>query len=71
MLNDTENGARGVKRGTKIFFYLKEDQSEFSGGTTLEDLVKQLSEFIGFPIGLYVENLKEKGVTDSEEGGTP
>ena len=32
--------------------------------------MKLLSEFIGFPIGLYVENLKEKGVTDSEEDGT-
>ena len=31
------------------------------------DLVKALSEFIGFPNELYVENSKEKGVTDSED----
>ena len=29
--------------------------------------MKELSEFIGFPIGLYVEKWKEKGVTDSGE----
>merc|ERR1711903_219502 len=40
-----------VKRGTKVICYLKEDQSEF----------------IGFPIELYVEKSKEKEVTDSEE----
>merc|ERR1712057_40862 len=33
----------------------------------LKDLVKKHSEFIGFPIELYVEKPKEKEVTDSEE----
>merc|ERR1712178_413906 len=33
----------------------------------LKDLVKKHSEFIGFPIELYVEKSKEKEVTDSEE----
>merc|ERR1712036_58397 len=40
-----------VKRGTKIICYL----------------MGKHSEFIGFPIGLYVEKSKEKEVTDSEE----
>merc|ERR1712003_162612 len=48
---DTELVHGEVKRGTKIICYLKEDQSEF----------------IGFPIELYVEKSKEKEVTDSEE----
>merc|ERR1711868_352248 len=33
----------------------------------LKDLVKKHSEFIGFPIELYVEKSKEKEVTDSED----
>merc|ERR1712064_60492 len=56
-----------VKRGTKIICYLKEDQSEFLEERRLKDLVKKHSEFIGFPIELYVEKSKEKEVTDSEE----
>merc|ERR1712039_585324 len=48
---DTEMVHGEIKRGTKIICYLKEDHSEF----------------IGFPIELYVEKSKEKEVTDSEE----
>merc|ERR1711886_14898 len=43
------------------------DQSEFLEERRLKDLVKKHSEFIGFPIELYVEKSKEKEVTDSEE----
>merc|ERR1712242_657867 len=53
--------------GTKVICYLKEDQSEFLEERRLKDLVKKHSEFIGFPIELYVEKSKEKEVTDSEE----
>merc|ERR1712137_678879 len=56
-----------IKRGTKIICYLKEDQSEFLEKRRLKDLVKKHSEFIGFPIELYVEKSKEKEVTDSED----
>merc|ERR1712107_679516 len=56
-----------VKRGTKVTCYLKEDQSEFLEERRLKDLVKKHSEFIGFPIELYVEKSKEKEVTDSED----
>merc|ERR1711879_866858 len=56
-----------VKRGTKVICYLKEDQSEFLEERRLKDLVKKHSEFIGFPIELYVEKSKEKEVTDSED----
>ena len=65
--NDTEMVHGGVKHDTKITFYLKEDQSEFSEERRLKDLVKTLSEFIGFPFELSMEKSKEKGVTDSEE----
>merc|ERR1712224_536105 len=67
MGKDTEMVHGEVKRGTKIICYLKEDQSEFLEERRLKDLVKKHSEFIGFPIELYVEKSKEKEVTDSEE----
>ena len=56
---DTELVHGEVKRGTKIICYLKEDQSEFLEERRLKDLVKKHSEFIGFPIELYVEKSKE------------
>merc|ERR1711937_725391 len=64
---DTEMVHGEVKRGIKVICYLKEDQSEFLEERRLKDLVKKHSEFIGFPIELYVEKSKEKEVTDSED----
>merc|ERR1712054_128444 len=64
---DTEMVHGEVKRGTKVICYLKENQAEFLEERRLKDLVKKHSEFIGFPIELYVEKSKEKEVTDSEE----
>merc|ERR1712137_1488588 len=58
-----------VKCGTEVICYLKEDQSELLEERRLKDLVKKHSEFIGFPIELYVEKSKEKEVTDSEDEG--
>merc|ERR1712123_561767 len=55
------------KRGTKVICYLKEDQSEFLEERRLKDLVKKHSEFIGFPIELYVEKKKEKEVSHEWE----
>merc|ERR1712151_29259 len=60
---DTDMVHGEVKRGTKVICYLKEDQSEFLEERRLKDLVKKHSEFIGFPIELYVEKSKEKEVT--------
>merc|ERR1711971_711278 len=64
---DTDMVHGEIKRGTKIICFLKEDQSEFLEERRLKDLVKKHSEFIGFPIELYVEKSKEKEVTDSED----
>merc|ERR1712217_447579 len=63
---DTDMVYGEVKRGTKIICHLKEDQTEFLEERRLKDLVKKHSEFIGFPIELYVEKSEEKEVTDSE-----
>merc|ERR1711972_315565 len=64
---DTEQTYGEVKRGTKIVCHLKEDQTEFLEERRLKDLVKKHSEFIGFPIELYIEKSEEKEVTDSED----
>merc|ERR1712187_629069 len=63
----TEQTFGAIKRGTKIVCHLKEDMTEFLEERRLKDLVKKHSEFIGFPIELYVEKSEEKEVTDSED----
>merc|ERR1719424_1145549 len=67
VVKDEEKAHGDIKRGTKLILTLKEDQSEFLEERRLKDLVKKHSEFIGFPIELYVEKSNEKEVTDSEE----
>lgn len=54
-------------RGTRIVLHLKEDMKEYLEERRLKDLVKKHSEFIGFPIKLYVEKTTEKEVEDDEE----
>jgi molecular chaperone HtpG len=56
-----------LSRGTKIVLYMKSDNTEFLEEKRLKDLVKKHSEFIQFPIELYVEKKVEKDVTDDEE----
>ena len=63
---DEEKKFGEIKRGTKIVCFLKEDQTEFIEEKRLKDLVKKHSEFIGFPISLYVEKTTEKEVSDDE-----
>jgi len=58
-------------RGTKIICHLKEDQTEYLEERRLKDLIKKHSEFIGFPIELYVEKSVEEEVTDSEAEEEP
>ena len=47
--------------------HLKEDMTEYLEERRLKDLVKKHSEFIGFPIELWVEKTEEKEVTDDED----
>merc|ERR1711990_489593 len=67
VMKDGEKPHGDIPRGTKLILTLKEDQSEFLEERRLKDLVKKHSEFIGFPIELYVEKSNEKEVTDSED----
>merc|ERR1719508_210738 len=49
-------------RGTEITLHLREDATDYIDEKKLKDLVKKHSEFIGFPISLYVTKEEEKEV---------
>merc|ERR1712227_656940 len=67
---DEEGSKMDIGRGTRIELTLKEDMKEYLEERRLKDLVKKHSEFIGFPIKLYVEKTAEKEVTDDDEPST-
>jgi len=51
-----------LKRGTEIVLHLREDAGDYVDEKKIKDLIKKHSEFIGFPISLYVTKEEEKEV---------
>ncbi|EHB07956.1 Heat shock protein HSP 90-alpha [Heterocephalus glaber] len=52
-------------QGTKVILHLKEDQTEYLGERRIKEIVKKHSQFIGYPITLFVE--KEQGKVSDDE----
>jgi len=51
-----------LKRGTEIILHLREDATDYIDEKKIKDLIKKHSEFISFPISLYVTKEEEKDV---------
>merc|ERR1711970_617811 len=59
----TPDPNKDLTRGTKIVLHLKDDQQEYLD----EELVKKHSQFVNYPISLWVEKTTEKEVSDDED----
>ena len=55
-----------IKRGTKIILKLKEDMQEYLDTQKIQNIIKKHSEFIQYPIMLYITKEVEEEVTDDE-----
>lgn len=53
-------------RGTRVTLHLKDDALEYSDEDKIKNLVKKYSEFINYPISLYVSRQEEIEVPDDE-----
>jgi molecular chaperone HtpG len=62
---DTEGEPLG--RGTRIVLHMKEDQKEYLEERKIKDLIKKHSEFIQYPISVWVTKETEKEVEEEDE----
>ena len=59
--------AQTMGRGTSIVLHLKEDAADYLNEHRIKELVKRHSEFVEFPISLWVEREEEKEVPVSDD----
>uniref|UniRef100_A0A2K6T569 Histidine kinase/HSP90-like ATPase domain-containing protein n=1 Tax=Saimiri boliviensis boliviensis TaxID=39432 RepID=A0A2K6T569_SAIBB len=55
-----------IGRGTKVTLHLKEDQTGYLEERRVKEVVKKHSQFIGYPITLYLEKEREREISDGE-----
>ena len=60
-----------LKRGTQIILTLKKDMEDYLDTKKIKEIIKKHSEFIQYPIMLYVSKETEEEVTDDEAEEEP
>ena len=63
----TESEDQTISRGTQIILDIKEDCLDYLNETELTNLVKRHSQYISFPIELFVERSREEEIDEEDK----